>query len=175
MSEQFDAFRYISYLRSNWRAIAASCCVAVALALAASLLLPAKYTATARVLIDPPAGADARSSIAVSPVYLESLRTYAEFASSDSLFQKAAQRFNLTGAAIESLKRRVLKVEIVRNTRVMEISTTLPDPGKAQALAKFLAESTVELNHASLSENDRELLDGLGRQVNEMADSLRQT
>ncbi|HEX3880456.1 MAG TPA: Wzz/FepE/Etk N-terminal domain-containing protein [Bryobacteraceae bacterium] len=175
MSESFDAFRYISYLRSNWRAIAASCGIAVALALAISLALPPKYTATARVLIDPPAGSDPRSSMAVSPVYLESLKTYSEFASSDSLFQKAAQRFHLTGAPIEALKRSVLKVELLRNTRVMEISATLPDAQKAHALVKFLADSTVDLNRASLSASDSELLDDLAQQANGARQELRQT
>ena len=50
-----------------------------------------QYTATARIVIDPPAGTDLRAAMAVSPIYLESLRTYEQFASSDSLFQKAAR------------------------------------------------------------------------------------
>ena len=38
-----------------------------------SLLMPREYTATARVVIEPPAGTDSRAAITVSPVYLESL------------------------------------------------------------------------------------------------------
>ena len=38
----------------------------------------------------------------------------------------------------------------MRNTRILEISVTLPDAKKAQALAKFLAEATVELNRSGL-------------------------
>jgi uncharacterized protein involved in exopolysaccharide biosynthesis len=174
MSETFDAFRYLGYLQSNWRVIAGTAGIAVGLALAASFALPRQYTATARVVIDPPAGADPRSAMTVSPIYFESLKTYEQFASSDSLFQKAAQRFQLTGGAVESLKRRVLKVELVRNTRIMEISATLPDAAKAQALAQFVAESTVNLNRASLSEGDRELQDGLQRQQNDVRANLQQ-
>ncbi len=118
MSESFDAYRYISYLRSRWRWIAGSAALAVGLAAAVSLLMTPQYTATARIVIDPPAGADLRSAMAVSPIYLESLKTYEHFAESDSLFQKAVQKFGLHGGSIESLKRRVLQVQLVRNTRI---------------------------------------------------------
>ena len=174
MVESFDSFRYISYLKSRWRQIGASAAIAMSLALAVSLAMPVRYTATARIVIQPPAGADVRSSTAVSPIYLESLKTYEQFASSDSLFQKAAQRFQLSGGPIESLKRRVLKVEIVRNTRILEIAATLPDARKAQALAKFLAEATVDLNRASSSESDQELLAGLEQQEHDIRVSLQQ-
>ena len=150
MADSFDAFRYVSYMRSRWRLIAASCAIAAALALAITLIQPREYTATARIVIEPPAGMDPRSSMAVSPIYLESLKTYEHFATSDSLFSKAIDRFalrSLLGARpIESLKKRVLKVEIVRNTRILEIGATLPEARKAQALARFVAESTVEMN-----------------------------
>ena len=58
MSESFDAYRYIGYLRSRWRLIAGSAALAVALAGVASLLMTPQYTATARIVIDPPAGAE---------------------------------------------------------------------------------------------------------------------
>ena len=164
MAEPFDAFRYIGYLRSRWRFIACSAGVAVALAAAISLLLPNQYTAAARLVIEPPAGTDLRAAMAVSPIYLESLKTYEQFASSDSVFQKAVERFGLGGAPVESLKRRVLKVQILRNTRIMEIAVTLPDPKKAQAMARFLAESAVDLNRSSVAESDEELLRGITAQ-----------
>ena len=65
------------------------------------------------------------------PGYLESLKTYEEFAANDSLFQKAIDQFQLRAALgarpIESLKKRVLQVALVRNTRILEIAATLPD------------------------------------------------
>ena len=173
MSEPFDAFRYISYLQSRWRGILASAGIAVGLALAASLAMSPQYTATARIVIEPPAGTDLRSAMAVSPIYLESLKTYEQFAAGDSLFQTAVQRFGLSGGPIEALKRRVLKVQILRNTRIMEISATLPDARKAQALAKFLADSTVDLNRASVSESDQDLLRGLEQQAREIRAGLQ--
>jgi uncharacterized protein involved in exopolysaccharide biosynthesis len=113
--------------------------------------------------------------MAVSPIYLESLKTYEHFADSDSLFQKAVRRFELEGSPIESLKRRVLTVQLVRNTRILEISATLPDPKKAQALARFLAESTVEINRAAVSENDQDLQRGIEQQARELRTRLQET
>jgi uncharacterized protein involved in exopolysaccharide biosynthesis len=175
MVESFDSIRYIRYLQSRWRYIVASAAIAVAAAAAISFVMPPRYTATARIVIEPPAGADSRTAVAVSPIYLESLKTYEQFASGDSLFQKAAQRFGLSGVPIESLKRRVLTVGIVRNTRILEISANLPDPKKAQALARFLAEQTVELNRSSAAENDQELLSGLEQQERDIHTTLQQT
>jgi len=175
MGEPFDAFRYMSYLRARWRWIALSAGVAVGLAIAVSLALPNQYTATARLVVEPPAGTDLRSAMAVSPIYLESLKTYEVFASSDNIFQKAVQRFGLGNGAIESLKRRVLKVQILRNTRILEIAVTLPDPRKAQAMAQFLAESTVELNRSSVAESDQDLLRGITDQEHDTRARLEET
>lgn len=168
MPESFDAFRYIGYMRSRWRFICASCGIAVTIALAVSFIQPRQYTATARIVIDPPAGADLRSATAVSPIYLESLKTYEQFASGDSLFQQAIQQFDLRSTlgagSVESLKSRALKVALVRNTRILEISGTLPDAHKSQALAQFVAESTVKLTRSMFSEGDRDLLQGIEQQ-----------
>src|SRR5579871_4681107 len=176
MAESFDAFRYIGYMRSRWRFMAASCAIAVTTAVAATLLLPRQYTAIARIMIDPPAGADLRSAMAVSPVYLESLKTYEEVASGDSLFQQAIQQFELRAAlgavSAESLKKRVLKVGIVRNTRILEIAATLPDPRKAQALAQFMANSTVSLTRSMVSAGDQDLLEGMEKQERETRERL---
>lgn len=168
MADSFDAYRYIGYLRSRARWIAASCAIAMLLALAITLLMPRLYTATARIVIEPPAGSDLRSAMAVSPIYLESLKTYEQFAASDTLFRKAIDQFDLRASLgsrpIESLKRSILKVGIVRNTRILEIAATLPDARKAQALASFLAESSVELNRSLVSEGDQDLIQGFERQ-----------
>ena len=172
MAESLDIFRYISYLRLRWRWIAGCCLVAVALALVVSLLQPREYTATARIVIDPPAASDPRAAVAVSPVYLESLRTYEQFAAGDSVFQKATEKFRLRdfwrGRSLESIKKHVLKVGIVRNTRVLEIAATLPDAQVAQQLAGSLAEATLALNRSVMGEEDQDMLNGFGQQESEL-------
>jgi polysaccharide biosynthesis transport protein len=177
--EPLDAFRYIRYIQSRWRLVAASCGIAVALTLAVSLAMTPQYTSTAHLLIDPPAGGDSRITVAVSPVYLESLKTYEHFAASDSLFQKALDelglRRRLGSGPIESLKKKILKVAMVRNTRILEIAVTLPDARMAQALARRIAESAVALNHDMLSQASREILDGLEQQVVEARKRLAES
>ena len=179
MPDSLDAFRYMSYVRLRWRLIAGSCLIALALAAAVSLLLPHEYTATARIVIETPAGADPRSAMAVSPIYLESLKTYEEFAAGDSLFQKATDRFQLRalmGARpIESLKKSVLKVGLVRNTRILEIAATLPVAAKAQALAQFLAEQTVSLNQSLITRGGNDLLAAVEQQQREAQAQLDRT
>jgi uncharacterized protein involved in exopolysaccharide biosynthesis len=179
MAGAFDAFRYMSYMRSRLRWIAVSCATATSLAVAVSLALPREYTATARIVIEPPAGTDLRAAVAVSPIYLESLKTYEQFADSDSLFHRAAEKFALRSLVgnrpIESLKKRVLKAGLLRNTRILEISATLPEPRKAQALALFVAESTVDLNRSMVGDGDQDLLRAMERQQQEARDRLRAT
>jgi capsule polysaccharide export protein KpsE/RkpR len=150
----------IDQLLARWRFAAIACAAAAAVSLTASLLTTPRYTATCRILVDPPAGSDPRVSTAVSPIYLESLRTYEAFASSDDLFLQAAKKFGLRRDAtpIEKLKRRILKVEVLRNTKLLEISATLPDPAKAHELAFYIAQEAVNLNRSVGRAADSELL-----------------
>src|ERR1051325_10790270 len=85
----------VDQLLVRWRLVAIACAAAGAMALTASLLTTPRYTATCRILVDPPAGSDPRVSTAVSPIYLESLRTYEAFAASDDLFLQASTKFGL--------------------------------------------------------------------------------
>lgn len=162
MPEPVNTYRYLSYLGTRWRFSAVSCVVAVSLAAAVSLIRTKQYTATCRILIEPPASTDIRSALGVSPVYLESLKTYEHFASSDSLFARALDQFHLRrrfpGRHIESLKATMLKVGMVRETKILEIKVTLPDPRIAHELAKYLAAETVKLSQAVEQQGDQALL-----------------
>jgi uncharacterized protein involved in exopolysaccharide biosynthesis len=173
-----DPFLYISYIARRWKFVLLSVVVAVALATCVTLTLPREYTATARLVVESPAGMDPRSAMSVSPIYFESLKTYEQFASGDSLFLKALDRFHLRadlGARpIESLKRQVLKVGMIRNTRILEISATLPDARKAHELVQFLAESTVSLNQGVVAEGGEDLLRGFTAEETEARTHLDQ-
>jgi succinoglycan biosynthesis transport protein ExoP len=146
-------------LRKRWRIAALACAISVTLTLAVSLLLPKKYTAVSRIVIEPPAGSDPRASTAVSPIYLESLRSYEAFAASDNLFLQAVQRFGLRQASepIDRLKKSVLEVDMPRNTKILEIRASLPDAKTSHELALYMAEETVKLNQAVSREGDAEL------------------
>jgi uncharacterized protein involved in exopolysaccharide biosynthesis len=176
MYQPFDAFEYVDYLRRRWRVIAAACGVALLLSLGVSLLLPNRYTATASIVIEPPGGNDVRLSTAVSPVYLESLKTYERFATSDTLFARAAERFHLleNGQSIESLKRRVLKVAKLRDTKILEISVTLADPQTAQHLAQYLADETVSSSRVESLVSDTDFVAKAQKQTTEAHVRLEQ-
>jgi len=171
-----NAFEFVGYLGLRWRLIAAACICAVVLSLGASLAIPKRYTATASIVIEPPAGNDVRTATAVSPIYLESLRTYERFADSDTLFAGAVERFHLASgrdsSAIESLKQQVLKVTKLRDTKILEISATLPEPALAQQLVSYVAEETVKLSRGESVAVDREVMDAADRQASEAMQKL---
>jgi uncharacterized protein involved in exopolysaccharide biosynthesis len=149
MREESDA----PFLEQIWlrrRFLLVTCAVATALSGLAAMLLPSKYTAVSRIVIEPPAGMDPRASVALSPVYLESLKSYEAFASSDELFARAAEQFHLRrgGEAIEKLKRSILKAGMLRNTKILEIRVDWHDPQVAHRLALYLATETVRLSLA---------------------------
>jgi len=166
MPDSFDGSQFLLHLRARWRVPAVVAAAALAVSLGASLIVPNKYTATVALIIEPPQGANA-----VSPIYLESLKTYEHFASSDELFLRAAERFQLRDQRrkIEDLKRAVVKVSVPRNTRIVEIAATLPDPAKAHALARFLADETIQLHRKMNRALEEEMLVGARKRAEEAA------
>lgn len=179
MSEAFDAFEFLAFVRGRWRTVAVACGVALLLAAGISLLLPKRYTATASIVIEPPGASDLRTATAVSPVYLESLRTYERFAASDTLFARAVQRFHLQSDVnpqpIEGLKRQVLKAAKLRDTKILEISVTLTDPRLAQQFVEYLANETVLLSRNETMVADREMVDDATKQVGEAQARLQKS
>ncbi len=178
MQASFDAFEYFDYLRTRWGFIGGCCLTAVVLAGSITFLLPKRYTATASILIDAPAGNDPRAATAVSPIYLESLKTYEHLASSDSLFLRAIELFKLRDEAgstpADALKRRVLQVTKPRDTKLLEISVTWADPQKAQAVAQFIAEETVNLNRSLARQSDDDFTTEARRQLEAARSRLEQ-
>jgi len=149
---EFEGEGFGPYALSLWKPVTATVAAAVLLATGASLVLPKRYTATASLMIELPAGSDPRAVAALSPVYLESLKSYERFASSDTIFLDAIKqlgiRDRLPGKSIESLKRSMLRISKPASTRVLEISATLDSPENAHRLASYIAEHTVDLNRS---------------------------
>ena len=161
MSPTRDQFvQPVAHIAAHWKLVAGTCAVALLVSLIATLLLPKKYTAVTRIFIEAPAGSDPRASTSVSPIYLDSLRTYELFASSDSLFLQAVEHFHLrqNGASVDRMKKSILKVEVPRNTKILDISATLSDPVAAHALSLYLAQQTVTMNENASQQGDREFI-----------------
>lgn len=150
MAEPFNVTSYAAYLLKRWRFIAVACASAGAIALIGSLLMPERFTASVNVVIEP---ADPRSANVISPMYLESLRMYETFASSDAAFEKALQRFHIqSSSSLESQKKKILEVSKLRDTRILRISATLPDAHQALEFAQYLADQTIQLNQSVTTE-----------------------
>jgi uncharacterized protein involved in exopolysaccharide biosynthesis len=158
-TNSFDAVEFVEYLRERRALFLISCGIAIVLTLAVSAMLPKRYTAKSSVLIEAPPGNDPRAATMLNPAWLESLKTYESFASSDTLFLRAIQRFH-----VDASKRSTLSVSRLPSTTVIEISARLNDPGKAQALAQYIAEQTVELNRTIEANSADERIGELRRQ-----------
>ncbi len=162
MSDPFNGYLYLKHIRSRWKVVGGALATAAIVSLGAALLSPNRYTATVSLVIEPPAGGDPRAATAVSQVYLESLKTYEHYASSDELFARAVERFALRREVrkepIEKLKQDVLRVSVQRNTKIMEISATCREPGLAHAVALYLAQETLLLNRNASQARRDELL-----------------
>jgi capsular polysaccharide biosynthesis protein len=164
MPEATGAFQYLGHLRRRMRVLLWTCGTAVLLSVGISLLLPTKYTATARILIDPPAGSDQR--LVINPIYLESLKTYAIIASGEHMFLQAAVHFGLNRSGPID-QRSVLTVRIPRNTRILEVVATLPDARKAHDFALYMAQQTVELSRMPDGETERDLVGNAEKELAE--------
>ena len=141
VTDSFDIFEYVAHLRTRWRIPVLAIVTAGAMAALITMLAPKKYTATVSILIEPPGVSDVRVATAVSPVYLESLKSYERFGASDSLFAEAVKRFGLQDSQglppLFRLKRRVLRVSKPRDTRILELSATLPNPPEGPRVVAF--------------------------------------
>lgn len=177
MRNASEGLEFAGYLWRCRALVAIACTSALAVAGVVSVLLPARYTATASILIEPPGGNDPRSATAVSTVYLESLKTYERLASSDTLFERALDELHIRqrypGVSTESLKRRILEVSKPASTTILDISATVSDAKSAQALAQYIAERTVAL-HVSLDRQTDEELSKEPQRIFEAARARRE-
>lgn len=157
MPSPFDLTVYLRALGARWKRIAGVAAVAVAVALAGSLLLPKKYDSTVTVVIQP-AGTGGPYPATMSPVYLEYLRSYEHFLQSDALLARLAADLKLDqrpyGYTAEGLRRGVLNVSLVRQTKVLKIRARFGDPEKAHqialGLARLAAQSNTDVNSAEV-------------------------
>jgi uncharacterized protein involved in exopolysaccharide biosynthesis len=177
LEHRSDLIAFVEYLRSRWRVAALTVLTAGAVTLAFSLVQAKRYTATASIVIEAPAGNDPRAATAVSAIYLESLKTYEHFAESNTLFAQALDKLNLRanrpGQSLESFKKRVLRVSKLRDTKILQISATLEDPQKAEALAHYIAQETVELNRTLGRNSERDLTEQASKTLAEATERLK--
>jgi capsule polysaccharide export protein KpsE/RkpR len=144
--------------------------VALILSLGISFLMTRKYTAVVSIAIDPPASSDPRAATAISPIYLESLKTYESYAEGDQLFERAVNQFHLRASseeAVETLKRRILRVSKLKDSKILQIRVTLPDPQCASDVARFIADEVLALSRKTGQGIDQEMRRNAETQLSE--------
>jgi uncharacterized protein involved in exopolysaccharide biosynthesis len=166
----------LAYVVSRWRFLAVAVGLAALLAFIASEFLPRRYTATTTVIIDPPATSDIRAAASLNPAYLDSLRTFEHFFTSDALFEQAASRFHLDtgGEDVDTLRRRILKVKQQHETRILEISATLPDATAASALVRYITEQSIAASRDHAVSVDRDSMSNLAAELDHARAQLDQ-
>ncbi|HEX4273939.1 MAG TPA: hypothetical protein VHZ74_01225 [Bryobacteraceae bacterium] len=155
----FELVEFAEYLYDKRIVFLVSCGVAIGLTLAAGAFLPKQYTAKSSIMIGTP-GNGPHATAALSPAYLESLKSWESLASSDSLYVRTAGRLR-----VNSSKASTLKVARLGNSTVIEISATLRNPVQAQALAQNIAEQTVEISRALEAKTAEGLASELKKQL----------
>src|SRR5580658_2713406 len=140
MLEPLDPLAFLSALQKRWKRVAAVAMGAGLLALVVSLLLPKKYEATTLLMIQPAMGGPAPSA-AMSPAYLDSLRSYEQFVESDGVLENLLRETHLSEEfSGERFRRSALRVTLTKGTRIVEVAVRLGDPQKAHEVALRLAE-----------------------------------
>jgi capsular polysaccharide biosynthesis protein len=166
----YSVEQLLTHLRTRGRFLAIACGVAFVLSLGISLVMTRKYTATVSIVIDPPASSDPRAATAISPIYLESLRTYESFAEGDSLFSRAVDKFHLRsdqGQTIESLKQKILRVNKLKDSKILQLQVTLPSAQTASAVAQFIAGEVVNISHRTGAGTDTEMRQNAQQQLDQ--------
>jgi uncharacterized protein involved in exopolysaccharide biosynthesis len=148
MSEPVDLRLYLRHLTAHWRTLLAVPAAAALIAAGVSLILPKKYDATATLLIQPGAS-DPRFPPALNQVYLEYLRSYEHLVQGDELLSRVLKEFRLDQPpdrfTVESFRRRALKAELLKYTKILAVRVRLDDPQKAHLAAQFLAREAVKV------------------------------
>jgi uncharacterized protein involved in exopolysaccharide biosynthesis len=183
MPEPFSAPALLRHLLSRKGVIASAVLAAAGVSFLGTLLLTKQYTAEVRLLIEPPGGTDPRSALVISPMYLDSLKTFVLMASSSELFAQAMDELELREpsdrTSLAALQASTLDVEMIPSTRVLSIRATLPNPAKAHALAAWMAEAVVRRNEqiqsasaTARAEAATKARDATAREVREAEESL---
>jgi capsular exopolysaccharide synthesis family protein len=134
---------YLTVLRRRWALIAGVTALTGALALAATLLVPAEYTATATLRLQPNSALIGGAVRADDLAYLDRLQnTYADLAKSRGILDEVVRRVNLETRPSE-LQRQDVEVEPVPNTELIDVRVTTATPASASRAADELADVLV--------------------------------
>lgn len=115
-----------------------------------SLLQPRIYRATTYLLVSESNIVESKAPNA-GHIYYEVLRSYETLLKNDSLIEKTVRHFQLDQPPYELTpdrfkRRRILRVELPKNTRLLEVSVEFPDARLAAEIANYFASSAAAFN-----------------------------
>lgn len=163
-----------SPLRKRFRLIVLCTLVAALSAGVLSFWQPRLYRANTFLLLAESKLADVDSKV-TNFVYYELLRSYETLINNDYLVSKTIQNFNLQGApynlGVDTFRRRgILRVELSKNTRLLEVTVEFPNAQLAAEICNYFVGQAVAFNE-ELNSRDaekarlflKEQLDGAGQ------------
>src|SRR6266404_3395203 len=115
MPDHFDLTAYLAALRARWIAIFFVALAAAGVAFTFSMMLLKKYEASVLMTIQPGV-VGASNPAAISPAYLDSLRSYEQFVTSEGLVAKLLAS---TGE-VDAFRRSSLRATLGRGTRTLQ-------------------------------------------------------
>ena len=146
-------------LRKRFRLIVLCTLAAAAGAGLLSFWQPRLYRATTHLLLAESKLADIDSKT-TSFVYYEVLRSYETLINNDYLVSKTIQKLDLQKApyelSVDSFRRRgILRVELSKNTRLLEVNVEFPNPQLAAEICNYFVNQAVAFNE-ELNSRDAE-------------------
>ena len=144
-----------------------------------SLLQSKIFEATTYLLVSESKLADLTSRNAAY-VYYDLLRSYEMFINNDYLIQKTVEHFQLQQPPYELTpdrfkRRRILQVELPKNTRLLQVSVEFPEPQLAADIANYFASNAVAFNEEMNTRDAQRTRESLKQQLDQALQAMEKS
>ncbi len=144
-----------------------------------SLLQSKIFEATTYLLVSESKLADLTSRNAAY-VYYDLLRSYETFINNDYLIQKTVEHFQLQQPPYELTpdrfkRRRILQVELPKNTRLLQVSVEFPEPQLAADIANYFASNAVAFNEEMNTRDAQRTRESLKQQLDQALQGMEKS
>lgn len=158
--DEIDLVRYGRFLASYWRLLVAGVVVGAVIGVMIASLTPARFQATATLLLTPASGSGALTAADCKAL----IRTPKII--SDTLNELELHRAGMT---TESFIDDAVDVQLIPSTNFVKVSVVLGDPTKARLAANLLATKAVALSRTINQQGGGATLKSLDKQVAQAA------
>ncbi len=171
----FSFAEFVRVLLKNKKTIIASTLIVMIVTAGVSFILPKTYKASVTLLIsESKMGVDGVLSSYFNPRFYY---TFEGFVKNKDLARRALKKFGLDKPPyvlkVETFLENI-RVQLVRNTRLIDLSVAFSDPRIAADLANYIAQESVALNQKENRKDSTEATTFMKRQVEAIAASMAQ-